>query len=86
MKETIELTNPFRGSSIKIRRAVGENRLTKEAVALMLKELEVHDENEFYVLFSDGLLIKKERSKFRTSDYFKGDKMKPIKQIYNEIL
>jgi len=39
-------------------------------------------ENEFYVLFEDGLLVKKGRSKFRTSEYLHGDKFKSFKQNY----
>jgi hypothetical protein len=82
-KETIELRNPFMGNDLKIVKCVSENRLTREAVATMLETLEVEDENEFYVLFNTGILIKKERSKFRTSDYFKGGKMTKIKEVYN---
>jgi hypothetical protein len=38
----------------------------------------VFDENEFYVLFEDGLLVKKGRSKFRSSQYLSGGKFKPF--------
>ena len=36
----------------------------------------VYDENEYYVLFEDGLLVKKGRSKFSTSQYIKGERFK----------
>jgi hypothetical protein len=36
----------------------------------------VYDENEYYVLFEDGLLVKKGRSKFSTSQYLKGERFK----------
>lgn len=42
-------------------------------------------ENEFYILFIDGLLVKKGRSKFRTSQYIKGDKYKSFKAIYEQV-
>jgi hypothetical protein len=42
-------------------------------------------ENEFYILFIDGLLVKKGRSKFRTSQYIKGDKYKSFKATYEQV-
>jgi hypothetical protein len=36
----------------------------------------VFDENEYYVLFEDGLLVKKGRSKFSTSQYIRGERFK----------
>jgi hypothetical protein len=81
--ETIILKNPFNSSHININKCFSENRLTREAVKLMLNTLDIEAENEFYVLFTTGVLIKKERSKFKTSDYFKGGKMTKIKEVYN---
>jgi hypothetical protein len=59
-------------------RVIDENRKTAESWAEYLTTSKVFDENEFYVLFDDGLLVKKGRSKFRTSQYLKGDKFKPF--------
>jgi len=42
----------------------------------------VYDENEFYVLFEDGLLVKKGRSKLRTSQYIKGERFKKFADHY----
>jgi hypothetical protein len=85
MSEIInELKNPFNGCALEVRSAKSENRISKEAMKLMLEEAPIHDENEFYVLFENGILIKKERSKFRTSNYIMGNKFKSIKQYYNE--
>lgn len=39
-------------------------------------------ENEFYVLFKDGLLVKKGRTKFRTSDYLMNQKFKSFTSYY----
>jgi hypothetical protein len=59
-------------------RVIDENRKTAESWVEYLTTSKVFDENEFYVLFDDGLLVKKGRSKFRTSQYLKGDKFKPF--------
>jgi hypothetical protein len=59
-------------------RVIDENRKTAESWVEYLTTSKVFDENEFYVLFEDGLLVKKGRSKFRTSQYLKGDKFKPF--------
>jgi hypothetical protein len=59
-------------------RVIDENRKTAESWVEYLATSKVFDENEFYVLFDDGLLVKKGRSKFRTSQYLKGDKFKPF--------
>lgn len=40
-------------------------------------------ENEFYVLFEDGLLVKKGRTKFRTSDYLMNQKFKSFVSHYS---
>lgn len=86
MKEIInELKNPFSGCDLVITKAYNENRIQKDALKLMLEELPIQDENEFYVLFENGTLIKKERSKFRTSSYIAGEKYTNIKDRYNEV-
>lgn len=63
-------------------RVIDENRKTWDEY---LSTAVVHDENEFYILFEDGLLVKKGRSKFRSSQYIKGDKFKSFKQNYETI-
>ena len=65
------ILNPFGyGQATKV---VDENRKTwPEYLATAV----VYDENEFYVLFEDGLLVKKGRSKFSTSQYIKGERFK----------
>jgi hypothetical protein len=57
-------------------RVVDENRKTAE---MWLEYFGLHQvlvENEFYVLFEGGLLVKKGRSKFSTSQYLKGERFK----------
>ena len=71
-----QVLNPFgHGQATRV---IDENRKTAESWVEYLSTSKVFDENEFYVLFEDGLLVKKGRSKFRTSQYLKGDKFKPF--------
>ena len=71
-----QVLNPFgHGQAIKV---IDENRKTVEMWREYLSSSKVFDENEFYILFEDGLLVKKGRSKFRSSQYLKGDKFKPF--------
>jgi hypothetical protein len=71
-----QVLNPFgHGQATRV---IDENRKTAESWVEYLSTSKVFDENEYYVLFEDGLLVKKGRSKFRTSQYLKGDKFKPF--------
>lgn len=81
--ETIEVLNPF--GAQKVVKVIDENKKSNDwwKDYLALNEPEI--ENEFYVLFSDGLLVKKGRTKFKTSDYFKDQKFKSFKSHYEEV-
>ena len=81
--ETIVL-NPFNCTEVEVKKVVDENRKSADWWKDYLAENDPAVENEFYVLFKDGLLVKKGRSKFRSSDYLKGERMKTFKEIYNE--
>lgn len=71
-----QVLNPFGyGQATKV---IDENRKASEMWREYLSSSKVFDENEFYILFEDGLLVKKGRSKFRSSQYLKGDKFKPF--------
>jgi hypothetical protein len=77
--------NPFNCTDAEVKKVVDEN---KKSVDWIKDYLALNDpvvENEFYVLFSDGLLIKKGRSKFRTSSYLMGEKFKNFKRYYEEV-
>jgi hypothetical protein len=75
-----QVLNPFGyGQATKV---IDENRKTAEMWHEYIKSHEVFVENEFYVLFEDGLLVKKGRSKFRTSQYMNGDRFKSFKESY----
>lgn len=71
------ILNPFgHGQATKV---VDENR---KSWVEYLTTSKVFDENEFYILFEDGLLVKKGRSKFRTSQYIKGERFKSFAEYY----
>lgn len=82
MTETITMTNPFAGSQTEISRVFDENKQSKEYVKEYLSKHTVEDENEFYVLFGEGVLMKKGRSKTRTSDYIAGEKHLNVVDYY----
>jgi hypothetical protein len=75
-----KILNPF--GYLKATKVLDENR---KPVDWWLQYLEFNQavaENEFYVLFADGLLVKKGRSRFRTSQYLKSEKFKSFKLFY----
>jgi hypothetical protein len=82
MEET-EILNPFGFGNAS--RVIDENRKPADWWIDYLEFNEVTAENEFYVLFSDGLLVKKGRSKFTTSQYIKGDKFTSFGKVYARI-
>jgi hypothetical protein len=74
------ILNPFgHGQATKV---IDENR---KSWVEYLTTSKVFDENEFYVLFEDGLLVKKGRSKFRTSQYINGERFKTFREHYATI-
>lgn len=78
-----QVLNPFNyGNAVRV---IDENRKPAEWWNEYLEFNEVFAENEFYVLFTDGLLIKKGRSKFKTSQYLKGEKFTSFKSVYAKI-
>lgn len=77
-----QILNPFGyGQATKV---IDENRKTPESWVEYLSTSKVFVENEFYILFEDGLLVKKGRSKFRTSQYIKGDRFKSFACNYEQ--
>jgi hypothetical protein len=77
--EEAQVINPF-GYCTAIR-VIDENRKLAEWWIEYISINQVVVENEFYVLFSDGLLVKKGRSKFTTSQYLKSEKFVSFKQF-----
>ncbi len=82
MEET-HILNPFGFGNAS--RVIDENRKPADWWIDYLEFNEVLAENEFYVLFSDGLLVKKGRSKFTTSQYIKGDKFTSFGKVYARV-
>jgi hypothetical protein len=82
MMEQEKILNPF-GYGI-VTKVLDENRKTSEWWIEYISINQVLAENEFYVLFLDGLLVKKGRSKFTTSQYLKSEKFLSFKEFYNK--
>ena len=78
--EESEILNPFGYG--KVSRVTDENRKPAEWWWDYLDMNEAIAENEFYVLFEDGLLVKKGRSRFSTSQYLMGEKFESFRQRY----
>jgi hypothetical protein len=78
-----QVLNPFGFGEVS--RVIDENRKPAEYWQEFFDLHQVFVENEFYVLFSDGLLVKKGRSKFRTSQYIKGEKFTSFNQVYARV-
>lgn len=78
-----QVLNPF--GYLSATKVLDENRKPSEWWIEYLEFNEVVAENEFYVLFDDGLLVKKGRSKFRTSQYIKGDKFTSFQKVYARV-
>jgi hypothetical protein len=80
--EEAQVLNPF--GYLSATKVLDENRKPSEWWHQYLEFYPVVAENEFYILFGDGLLVKKGRSKFRTSQYLKGDRFISFKQYYGK--
>ena len=80
--EEIKIINPF-GYGV-ASRVIDENRKPQEWWVDYIQFNEVVAENEFYILFEDGCLVKKGRSKFRSSQYLKGDRFKSFEEFHGQ--
>jgi hypothetical protein len=81
--EESEIINPFGFG--KASRVIDENRKPQEWWIDYISINQVTAENEFYVLFEDGCLVKKGRSKFRSSQYLKGDRFRSFADCHESI-
>jgi hypothetical protein len=77
--EEAQVLNPF--GYLSVTKVLDENRKPSEWWIEYISINQVVAENEFYVLFEDGLLVKKGRSKFTTSQYLKSEKFVSFKQF-----
>jgi hypothetical protein len=78
--ENDKILNPF--GYLEATKVLDENRKPADWWQQYLEFNQAVTENEFYILFADGLLVKKGRSKFRTSQYLLGEKFKPFRLFY----
>ena len=81
--ESNDLLNPF--GTHQVTKVIDENKKPNDWWKDYVSLNEPVIENEFYVLFEDGLLVKKGRTKFRTSDYFTNRKFQSFKSHYEEV-
>jgi len=81
--EQTDVLNPF--GTHEVLKVIDENKKPNEWWKDYVSLNEPEIENEFYVLFPDGLLVKKGRTKFKTSDYLKDQKFKSFKSFYEEV-
>jgi hypothetical protein len=80
--EQSEILNPF--GYLVASKVLDENRKPVDWWMQYLEFNQPVEENEFYVLFCDGLLVKKGRSKFKSSQYTFGDEYKSIVKYYDD--
>jgi len=80
--ENAEILNPF--GYLTATKVLDENRKPVDWWMQYLEFNQPVEENEFYVLFGDGLLVKKGRSKFKSSQYTFGDEYKSFQQYYDD--
>lgn len=81
--EESEILNPFGYGNAS--RVIDENRKPADWWAEFLDINQEFAENEFYILFSNGSLVKKGRSKFKSSQYLLGDRFKSFRQNYERL-
>jgi hypothetical protein len=82
--EQLNYVNPF-GTKTKIRKVIEENTRSGLQMKELLSNNEIETENEWYVLFENGMLIEKGRSRRRSSEYLAGEKHINIKEYYETI-
>ena len=80
--EDTQIINPF--GYLLASKVLDENRKPVDWWQQYLEFNKAVAENEFYVLFADGLLVKKGKSKFKSSQYVKGEKYLDFKTFYNQ--
>jgi hypothetical protein len=80
--ENAEIINPF--GYLVASKVIDENRKPVDFWTEYLATNQIVEENEFYLLFSDGLLVKKGRSKFKSSQYTFGDEYKSFQKYYDD--
>ena len=80
--EEAQVLNPF--GYLSATKVLDENRKSNEWWIEYLEFNDVVAENEFYVLFEDGLLVKKGKSKFKSSQYVKGEKYLDFKTFHKQ--
>lgn len=81
--EEAQIINPF--GYLSATKLLDENRKPIDWWIEYISINHAAAENEFYILFADGLLVKKGRSKFASSQYLKGEKYVPFRKVYGRL-
>ena len=83
-EQATETTEKITMFGHEVTKVIDENRKPEVYWKLVLKsdDGEVIDENEFYVLLTGGYLVKKGRSKTKSSDYVSGRSFIKFKSCY----
>lgn len=84
MEEVLKFENPF-CNGCTVTRVIDESTRSTAQMKEFLSNNELVDENEWYVLFENGALIKKSRSRTATSDYLVGKKFVSINKFYEKV-
>lgn len=84
MEEVLKFENPFCNGCV-VTRVIDESTRSTAQIKEFLSHNELVDENEWYVLFENGTLIKKSRSRLATSDYLTGKKFVSINKFYEKV-
>lgn len=84
MEEVIKFENPF-CNGCTVTKVIDESTRSTTQIKEFLNHNDLVDENEWYVLFENGTLLKKGRSKITTSDYLNGKKFINITKYYEKV-
>lgn len=80
MKETTKYINPF--DTIVVTNLIHENDFGADYWISFIKVNTILEENEWYVLFEGGVLVRKKRSRLDSSQRLLGVKMTKFKRYY----
>lgn len=81
MTNNFTAKNPF-NIEYDVSKVVDESSRSEAQMKDLLANNVIQDENEWYVIFENGTLIRKGRSSVPTSDYLVGKRFKSINKFY----
>lgn len=84
MEEVLKFENPF-CNGCAVTKVIDESTRSTAQMKELLSNNTIVDENEWYVLFENGGLIKKSRSRTASSDYLAGKRFVSINKFYEKV-